>query len=217
MDVHTMRALQPIVFIVDDDAPTLKELEAVLQSVRLRTESYPSADDFLRNYRRAHPGCLILGDCLTGAGGIEAYRRLRQDGHALPVILLTGQGTVPTAVCALREGAFDYLEKPYDHQYLIERVQAAIAQDRQNRRQEARQKQIERLFLALSPRERAVLNQLMDGQTSRAIARTLGIKPRTVNVHRANIMKKLGVATPADLIYLVFQSGHSRARPVGKR
>jgi two-component system response regulator FixJ len=208
-----MKELEPTVFIVDADGPTLKDLEVLLQSVRLRTETYLSAEDFFGNYHHSRPGCLILNDRLPGVGGIGAYRRLRQEGDHLPVIFLTGHGTVATAVRAMREGAFDFLEKPLDHQYLIDRVQAAIAQDRDHRRQRAEHEGIARRFQALSARELAVLDGVVSGQTSKAIARTLGIEPKTVDVHRANIMRKVGVVTPTDLVYLALQSGHSRERP----
>ena len=211
-----MRELEPTVFVVDDDAPTLRELEALLKSVRLRTEPYLSAEDFLRDYDRSCPGCLILEDCLPGLGGIGAYRRLRQDGDSIPVIFLAGHSTVRAAVRAMQEGAFDYLEKPFDHSYLVERVQAAIAQDQENRRQEARREEIIRRFQNLSSREIAVLDQLIAGRTSKTIARHLGIGSKTVDVHRANIMKKVGANTPADLVYLALQSGHSRERPFSK-
>jgi len=209
-----MRELEPTVFIVDGDVGVLKSLDILMDSVRLRTEMYLSAEDFFRSYDRAGPGCLILEDRLPGIGGLGAYRRLRETGDNIPVIFLTAYGTVATAVRTMQEGAFDFLEKPPNDQYLIDRVQAALAQDRENLRQEAEKEEMGRRFQRLSPRERTVLDQLVGGRTSKAIARNLGIEPKTVDVHRANIMRKVGVGTTAGLVYLALTSGYSGERPL---
>lgn len=207
------RALEPTVYVVDDDAAVLEGLEALMESARLRTEVFRSVEDFFGKDDRPRPGCLILDDHLPGVGGIGAYRRLRQSGDSLPVIFLTGYATVAGAVRAMREGAFDFLEKPPEPQYLVDRVQAALAQDQENLRREARWKEIARRFQNLSARELAVLDQLVRGRTSKTIAQNLGLEPKTVDVHRANIMRKVGAATSAVLIYLALASGHSREHP----
>ncbi len=147
---------------------------------------------------------------MPGMCGMQLYQRLREQGHGIPVIFLTGHANVSTAVGAMRAGAFDFLEKPANHQCLIDRVCAAITQDRENRCQMAQQQEIARRFQSLSPRELTVVDQIIAGHTSKTIARNLGIGVTTVGVHRANIMRKVGAATSADLFYLVFQSGHSR-------
>jgi len=208
-----MRELERTVFIVDDDAPALKDLEALLKSVRLRTKIYLSGEDFVRDYDGSQSGCLILEIRLPGMGGMQIYRRLREEGCDIPVIFLTGHGGVPMAVRAIHAGAFDFLQKPANPQYLIDRVHAAIAQDRDNRRQRAEHEGIARRFQTLSVRELAVLDGVVSGQTSKAIAQTLGIEPKTVDVHRANIMRKVGVGTPAGLVYLALKNGYSRERP----
>jgi FixJ family two-component response regulator len=210
------RELEATVFVVDNDAPTLKNLETLLKSVRLRTETYLSAEEFFRNYDPSRPGCLILEIHMPGMGGMQLYQRLREEGHGIPVIFLTGRANVSTAVGALRAGAFDFLEKPANHQCLIDRACAAITQDRENRCQMAQQQEIARRFQSLSPRELAVLNQIIAGHTSKTIARNLGIGVTTVGVHRSNIMRKVGAATSTDLLYLVLQSGHSREHPFSK-
>jgi two-component system, LuxR family, response regulator FixJ len=205
-----MRELESTVFILDDDTPVLKGLEALMESVRLRAEVYLSADDFFRNYDPARPGCLILDVRMPGASGIEVYRRLRDEGSDIPVIFLTGYGDVGIAVGAMREGAFDFLEKHGNDQYLIDRVQAALAQDRANRRRNHEHSAIAGRLSTLSPRELQVVDQLLSGKTSKVIARDLGVGLKTVDFHRVNIMRKLGVETIADLVYLLVKNGYSR-------
>jgi len=197
--------MEPTVFIVDDDAALLKGLEALMTSVRLRAEIYLSAEDFFANYHRARPGCLVLDVRMPGISGIGAYRRLREEGSHVPVIFLTGHADIRTAVGAMRDGAFDFLEKPVNDQYLIDRVQAAIALDRENRRRDVEQEEIVLRLKTLSPRELEVMDQLMAGQTSKAIARELGVGLKTVDFHRANIMRKVGVETVAELVRLVIK------------
>jgi two-component system, LuxR family, response regulator FixJ len=204
-----MRDLEPTVFIVDNDTPTLKSLEALMQSVRLRVEIYLLAEDFLRNYDSSRPGCLILGVRLPRVSGLEVHKQLRREGNHIPVIFLTQHGDVATAVTAMREGAFDFLQKPCNDQYLVDRVQAAIAQNRENGQRNAEQRAIAARLQALSPRERDVVNHLMGGRTSKSIARELGVSLKTVDFHRANIMRKTGVQTVAALVHLVIRGGYS--------
>jgi FixJ family two-component response regulator len=199
-----------MVFIVDDDAPALKDLEALMKSVRLRTELYLSAEDFFRNYDRSRPGCLLLAHLLPGMGGIGAFRQLRQNGDGIPVIFLARHGTIAAAVRAMREGAFDFLEKPPEPEYLIDQIQAAICLDRQNRLQEAQREEIAMRLKHLSRREIEVIDGLMAGQTSKAIARELGVAVKTVDFHRANIMRKIRVETIAELVHVIIKGGYAR-------
>ena len=204
-----MRELEPTVFIVDDDAPVLKGLEALLLSVRVRTEIYLSAEDFFRDYTPIRPGCLILDVRMPRIGGIEVYRRLRQEGSDIPVIFMTGHTDIATAVAAMREGAFDFLEKPFNDQYLIDRVHAALAWDRENRGRNAERNAVATRLKALSPRELEVIDHLMAGQTSKTIAWNLGVGVKTVDFHRANIMRKTGAETTAELVCLLLEGGYS--------
>ncbi len=211
-----MRELEPTVFIVDDDVTVLKGLEALMQSVRLRGEIYLSAADFFRNYHLSRRGCLILSVRLPRISGMEAYRQLRQSGSHLPVIFLTGHGDVATAVAAMRDGAFDFLEKPPNPQYLIDRVQAAIAKDQEDRHCLSEQNARVARLRALSSRELEVVDHLLQGKTSKSIARELGISLKTVDFHRADIMRKVRVETVAELVYLVVKSGYSRENRLGR-
>lgn len=205
-----MRDMEPTVFIVDNDTPTLKSLEALMQSVRLRVEIYLLAEDFFRNYECARPGCLILGVRLPRISGLEVHKQLRRDGNDIPVIFLTQHGDVATAVAAMRAGAFDFLQKPCSDQYLLDRVQAAIAQNRESWQRNTEQRAIAARLQALSPREYDVINHLMAGRTSKGIAHELGVSLKTVDFHRANIMRKAGVQTIAELVHLVIRGGYSK-------
>jgi len=210
-----MRELEPTVFIVDSDTRTLKSLQALFESVRLRAEIYLSAEDFFRSYDRARPGCLILEVRLPRIGGIEVQRRMRAARSDLPVIFLTGHGDLTTAVTAMRDGAFDFLEKPPIEQYLLDRVQTAVAQDRERRRHDAARDAAAARLRALSPREIEVVNHLLEGKTSKGISRALGIGLKTVDFHRANIMRKMGVETAVELVYLLVKAGYSPEGPLG--
>lgn len=204
-----MRDMEPTVFIVDNDTPTLKSLEALMQSVRLRVEIYLFAEDFFRNYDWSRPGCLILGVRLPRVSGLEVHKQLRREGNDVPVIFLTQHGDVATAVAAMREGAFDFLQKPCSDQYLIDRVQAAIAKNHESWQRNTEQRAIAARLKTLSPRERDVVNHLMDGRTSKSIAHELGVSLKTVDFHRANIMRKTDVQTVAALVHLVIRGGYS--------
>jgi FixJ family two-component response regulator len=208
--------MEATVFIVDNDTPVLKSLEALMQSVRLRVEIYLSAEDSFRNYDRSRPGCLILALRIPRMSGIEVYRQLRREGSDVPVIFLTGYSDVPTAVGMMREGAFDFLQKPCNDQYLIERVQAAIAKDLENRQRNSEQNAIAARLKTLSPRELDVVHYLMNGLTSKAIARELGVSIKTVDFHRANIMRKADVQTVAKLVQVLLQGGYSKENQLSR-
>ena len=152
---------------------------------------------------------------LPKVSGIEVYRQLRKEGSDLPVIFLTRHGDIATAVRAMRKGAFDFLEKPHHDQYLIDRVQAAIAENLESRRRNSEQKAMAARLKTLSPRELDVVNHLMDGRTSKAIAHELGVSLKTVDFHRANIMRKAGAETVAHLVYLLVGSGYARENCTG--
>jgi two-component system response regulator FixJ len=205
-----MRDMEATVFIVDNDTPVLKSLEALMQSVRLRVEIYLFAEDFFRNYDCSRPGCLILDVRMPKISGIEVHRQLRREGSDIPVIFLTGHADVATAVGMMREGAFDFLEKPCNDQYLIDRVQTAIARSLESQQHNSEQKAIAAQLGTLSPRELDVVHHLMHGLTSKAISHELGVGLKTVDFHRANIMRKAGAETVAELVQLLIRGGYSK-------
>ena len=186
----------PVVFVVDDD-PALRDSIALLARAEgLAARTFDSAQSFLDAWDRSEPGCLIVDFRMPGLSGLDLQERLAGDGDAPPIIFLTGHGTVPAAVHALKAGAMDFLEKPFDPATLLARVQEALARDRR-RRSDARR------FDALTRREHEVLEQVASGKANKVIAANLGISERTVEQHRARGMRKIGVRSVAALVRLM--------------
>lgn len=207
--------MEPAVFIVDDEPAVRESLEALLRSVGLSVETYAMPRDFLSRHDQSRPGCLILDMRMPQMSGLRLHRKLRDEGSEIPVIFLTGHADVATAVEVMRNGAFDLLEKPFNEQHLLDRVQAALARDRQNRRQRAGRQAAAARLKSLSPRERQIVEHVIEGRTSKAIACRLGIGVTTVDSLRADIMRKLGVETVAELVLLLVRGGYDRDRRRG--
>jgi len=202
-----MSELEPTIFIVDGDGEARNSLRRLLESVRWRTETFATASAFLDRYNSEMPGCLILEVRLRDLSGVELHRRLRRDGSRTPVIFLTQYADVATAVDAMRQGAFHFLQKPVREQYFLDQVQAAVAKDLRERTENARRQAAYARLERLSSRERRILAEILAGRTNKQAACRLGVTVKTIEFHRANIMKKSGVDSLAELIYLVFRSG----------
>jgi len=191
------------VYIVDDDDAVRSGLRLLLSSCGLVTQSFDSARAFLDSVAVDALGCLLLDVRMPGISGLELQERMEARGFQLPVILLTGHGDVPMAVRAMKRGAFDFIQKPFNDQYLLDRVQQATQLSVDNAERQ-RQQQIRRGRLAkLTSREQAVLERLVSGQANKVIASELGISERTVEVHRARVMEKMETRTLAQLIQLM--------------
>ena len=187
---------EPVVFVVDDD-PALRDSIALLARAEgLAVRTFDSARSFLDAWDRAEPGCLIVDLRMPGLSGLDLQERLAGDPDAPPIIFLTGYGTVPAAVRALKAGAMDFLEKPFDPATLLARVRDALACDRR-RRSDARR------LAALTRREREVLEQVASGKPNKVIAAGLGISERTVEQHRAHGLRKIGLRSVAELVRLM--------------
>jgi FixJ family two-component response regulator len=194
---------QRTVFIVDDDEAVRDSLSWLMQSVGLRPKSFGSALEFLERYERENPGCLVLDIRMPGLSGLDLQTRLTETGIQLPVIFISGHGDVPMAVRALKAGAFDFIEKPFNDQVLLDCVQRALAHDAETRRDmEARRDVSARLEL-LTPREREVLDLVVDGASNKVISHTLGVSLKTVEAHRARVMEKLQAGSLSELVRLV--------------
>lgn len=192
-----------VVHVVDDDGAIRDALAWLLGTRGLASRTWASAEAFLAGHDPAAPGCLVLDIRMEGMSGIELFDALRAVGSTLPVIFLTGHGDVPLAVEAMRGGAVDFLQKPFDNQALLERVRQAIERGR-DLRVEAQQRDAAAARLArLSPREREVLELLVLGRMNKAIAAELGISAKTVEDHRASVMRKMQVRSVAELVRLV--------------
>jgi FixJ family two-component response regulator len=197
-----MNSHLPTVYIVDDDDAVREALSALLGSVSLRHQSFASAEDFLAVANPRMRGCLLLDVRMPGMSGLELQRFLQDQDVALQVIIVTGHGDVPMAVRALKAGASDFVEKPFNEQDLLDRVQVCLREDDQlwNTRQALDEAAAR--FDALTPRERAVMELIAAGNHTKKIAAQLDIQDRTVDVHRFNIMRKVGVRTLAELLHL---------------
>ncbi len=195
-------ASEPTVFIVDDDRAVCDSLRWLVESVGLEVESHSSAPEFLDTYDPERPGCLILDVRMPEMSGIEALKAFADRGLPIPVIVITGHGDVPTAVRAMKLGAVDLIEKPFNDQLLLDRIQECIRQDADNRRERASRAEIVDRFKTLSPREREVMDLVVDGKSNKVIARQLGTSPKTIEAQRANVMRKLGTGSLAELVQM---------------
>jgi two-component system response regulator FixJ len=179
------------VFVVDDDAAVCRALELLMRSVGLRAETYPSAEDFLEVFDSERPGCLLLDLRMPGMSGMDLQQYLAE---------------VPVAVQMMKAGAADFIEKPFQDQLLIDRVHECLAHDARQRERARVVGTIDARLSRLSPREQQVVEGVMAGKPSKEIASELGISPKTVDVHRARVMDKVGVGSLAELVRLVLQA-----------
>jgi two-component system response regulator FixJ len=188
------------VYVVDDDAAMRDSLCWLLSSVSLRAKAYPSADEFLLDWDPKAPGCLLLDLRMPGLNGLELQERLVREGSHIPIIFLSGHGDVPTAVRAMQAGAVEFLTKPFSERFLLERVQAALEQDAQQRKQRRVNEVLNARYAVLTPREREVLHLVVAGKVNREIAEELSISPKTVELHRSNLMKKMHADSVPNLV-----------------
>ena len=195
-------AFESTVFVVDDDAAMRDSLRWLLQSIGLAVESYASAEEFLGRYAEDQPGCLVLDVRMPGMSGLTLQETLVARGVTLPVIVITGYGEVPTAVRALKAGALDFIEKPFNDDVLLERVRQALDKDRTARAARSKQTEARARFAQLTAREREVMELVTAGKANKVIAAELGLSPKTVEVHRANVMRKMEADSVAELVRL---------------
>ncbi|MFZ3018011.1 MAG: response regulator [Gallionella sp.] len=190
----------PLVFVVDDDEAMRHSIVCLLESANLPCRMFGDAGAFLEFCDPRQSGCLLLDIRMPGMGGMELLERLQADGVSMPVIIITGHGDVPLAVRALKSGAFDFVQKPFHAQDLLDKVHAALKQVRELRHENLKQDSLRSRFDVLTGREREIMEFVVSGGTSKVIAIKLGISPKTVDIHRSNIMKKLNVQTIAELV-----------------
>jgi len=204
---------QPTVFVVDDDPGIRDSVTWLFQSVGLPVETYGSAQKFLETYAPSRPGCLILDVRLPGMGGLDLLEALRRRGATLPVIVVTAFGEVHSAVRAMKGGAIDVMEKPTRDQVLLDRVQQALELDRRTRATLASRAEAAARYARLSKRELEVIALIIAGKANKVIANELKLSPKTVEAHRAAIMRKLGVHSIAELVRIVMLAGEDQGIP----
>jgi len=193
---------EPTVFVVDDEPIIRTSLERLMQSVSLKVETFATASEFLDAYTTGQPGCVVLDVRMPGISGLDLQDRMAERGVDIPIIFITAYGDVPMAVRALKGGAVDFLQKPYNNQTLLDRVQEAIEKDVRARSERAKHDDLAALFGELTPREHEVMDMVVAGKANREIAVALGLSAKTIEVHRAHVMRKLKVDSLADLVRL---------------
>ena len=189
-----------VVFVVDDDDAVRGSLRMLLNSVGLKSVLFPSAAAFLAEVTGRQGGCVLLDIRMPGMSGLELFEQMCAKGMRLPVIFITGHGDVPMAVRAIKKGAFDFLQKPFNDQDLLDRVQAALREDTARRNSDVERQLLRIRRDRLTPREREIMERVVAGQANKVIAIDLGLSERTVELHRAHVMEKMEVRSLAELV-----------------
>jgi RNA polymerase sigma factor (sigma-70 family) len=188
------------VFIIDDDEAVRDSLSWLVKSAGLSAQTFESADDFLSGYGEDEPGCLILDIRMPGMNGLELQSVLSERDFRLPIIIISGHADVPMAVRALKEGAFDFIEKPFNDELLLDLVQRALEQDARQRESMAETDELRARMASLTPREKEVLDLVVAGAANKQISSELGVSLKTVEAHRARVMDKLQAESLSHLV-----------------
>jgi len=191
---------QPVVYLVDDEPCLLRALQRLLEAEGLAVQAFESAEAFLRAHDPTGPGCVVADLCLPGLDGLSLQRTLFELGNARAVVLMTAYGDVATGVYAIKAGAVDFLVKPFDDAAFLAAVRAALARDRYDREVLRELETVRGRLASLTPREHQVLERVVTGRLNKQIAADLGITEKTIKVHRARAMEKMGVSTLAELV-----------------
>jgi FixJ family two-component response regulator len=189
-----------VVYVLDDDEGVRTSLEWLVNSVGLRAVTYGAAAEFLKAFDPEQPACLILDVRMPEIGGFEVQELLRQTSAHIPIVFVSAHGDIPMSVRAMKKGAFDFVEKPYNSQQLLERIQEAVRVAAARFETRQRRKALEGRLAQLSPREHEVLRLVVRGKTSKFIAAQLKITAKTVDIHRTSIREKLGASSVAELV-----------------
>jgi two-component system, LuxR family, response regulator FixJ len=191
---------KPTVYVVDDDDRMREALGELMDTVGYEARAFARPSEFLEKYHSNQPGCLILDVRLPQLSGLDVQQILNRRGAMIPVILMTGHGDVPMAVQAMKDGAFDFLEKPFRNQALLDCINAALLRDAESRQSLEQHADLQRRAESLTPREREVMALVADGQANKVIAMDKGLSERTVEIHRANVMEKMAARSLAHLV-----------------
>ena len=201
-----MKEKPATVFVVDDDDAVRTSLRLLLKSVGLPVETFASAQEFLDGFDAERAGCLVLDIRMPGMSGLELQQRLNEIHAIVPIVFITGHGDVPMAVEAMQHGAVDFIQKPFRDQDLIDRINQALEKDRDNRAGLKERDAIRRRMQQLTPREREVLDLVTQGKANKVIAGDLNVSQRTVEIHRARVMEKMGASSLAHLVRMVIEA-----------
>jgi two-component system response regulator FixJ len=199
--------VEGLVYVIDDDPAMRDSLDFLLESVGLKARLFDSAVSFLETLPALGPGCIVSDVRMPNLDGLELLRRLRETGKSFPTIIMTGHGDIPLAVEAMKLGAIDFIEKPFEDDRLIEAIKAALSGAAQRHKGDAVAADIASRIASLSPRERQVLDGLVAGLSNKLIARDYDISPRTIEVYRANVMTKMQASSVSELVRFAIRGG----------
>lgn len=188
------------VFVVDDDQAMRNSLKWLIESVGVSVESFASADEFLAHHQPGRAGCLVLDVRMPGMSGLELLEHLARENMRIPAVIITGHGDVPMAVRAMKSGAVDFIEKPFNDEALLDAIRHAIAFEEQQRSQYSENRQIQERLANLTPREHEVMDMVCDGRSNKEIANMLGVSAKTIEAHRARVMEKMQAGSLAELV-----------------
>jgi len=195
-----VKKIDPIVYVVDDDAAVRDAIKNLLESVGIRVQTFASGSEFMARTPAEAPSCLILDVRLPGTSGLEFQRELTAAAVDIPIIFITGHGDIPITVQAMKAGAVDFLTKPFREQELLDAIHKAVDRDRQRREQTADIAKLRQRYEELTPREREVMALVTQGLLNKQIAAELGASETTVKIHRGQVMRKMGAESLADLV-----------------
>ena len=199
-DALKQKSRAPTIYVVDDDDSMRQAIALLLRTVGYNPIVFARPGDFLAKYDSNQHGCVVLDIRMPDMSGLEVQQQLNRAGAILPVIFITGHGDIPMAVQAMKDGAFDYLTKPFRDQDLLDRINSALKQDAENRAAIDEHADLRRRAETLTSREREVLALVVDGKANKVVAIDLGLSERTVEIHRANVMEKMGARSVAHLV-----------------
>jgi len=198
---------QPTIFIVDDDASVRTGLSRLSSALGFQVETYCSAEDFLARERYEGPGCLVLDVRMPGLTGMDLQEELAKAGSSLPIVFITGHGSIPMGIRAMKMGAVDFLQKPFDDNELLEAISSAVEKHHEILNKQAEKRDARRRLDLLSPREYQIFRHIITGMLNKQIGHCLNIAEKTVKVHRGRVMEKLGASSVADLVRLAEKAG----------